>query len=103
MARIKKPRAKTVRRAKARMLQRDTAFPQKDKGTETAHGTDHHATHQRFGVSFNTRQGPVSFLRRNVRAPKPAAWLSNARRNHNTNKQFPKAAAVRPRAKYVTA
>ena len=70
--------------ANARRLMLDTAGQQAATGTETAHGTDHHPATKAYRVQFNSRRGPVSFIRKSVKTGRPAAW-SRARLNHATN------------------
>lgn len=80
--------------ANAKRLYRDTAGRQSDKGTETAHGTRHVPATVQHSVSFKTKRGVVSF---GVTKREPASWSTNGIRNHNTNMQTTRGAAVRPR------
>lgn len=74
--------------ANARRLMLDTAGQQAATGTETAHGTDHHPATKAYRVQFNSRRGPVSFIRKSIKTGRPAAW-SRTRLNHATNAPKP--------------
>jgi len=74
--------------ANARRLMLDTAGQQSAKGTETAHGTDHTPATKAYRVSFHTKGGPVSFIKRSVNTRRPDNWY-RARYNHATNAPKP--------------
>lgn len=74
--------------ANARRLMLDTAGQQAQHGTETAHGTDHNPAVRQFKVQFNTKGGPVSFIRRSIKT-RPTRWSRNGIDNHATNAPKP--------------
>lgn len=78
----------------ARRMFNDTVYPQKQKGTETAHGTNHKPLKQSFRVNFLAKGKPVSFLRSKHIAP-TLAQKTDRMNLHNTNMQFPYKAAAR--------
>jgi len=83
----------------ARRIARDTAYPQRQKGTETAHGTNHRVTNERYTVAFATRFGAVKFIKKAKVYVCPRKRLDllptlkqsrPTRRLHNTNMQGPR-------------
>lgn len=48
--------------AHQRALKNDTAYPQQQKGTETAHGTNHKPRNARYAVTFESRSGPIRWV-----------------------------------------
>ncbi len=87
------------RNAVARRIFDDTCFAQKDKGTDTAHGTNHHAAGQNGkgkALSHMTQRGTITYI---IKAVRPQTILQGkATMNlHNTNMQAPKYAKGRHR------
>lgn len=84
--------------ANARRLMRDTTYPQTQKGTETAHGTDHHPARKQYAVKFMAKGNPVSFLK--SLKIRPTLKQSKATKLlHNTNRQFPVKAINHPKGR----
>ncbi len=75
----------------ARLLARNTAYPQQDKGTETAHGTHHTVNKQRYADgAFNMQNlDQTAAIRRLFLAKKPAWWETNMQDNAYNNKTVP--------------
>lgn len=74
--------------ANARRLFNDTCFAQADKGTETAHGTNHRPATRAYSVKFMIRRSQNPSINRAVR-PKTVTQTRHVRHLHNTNAQFP--------------